>query len=1505
MPGILRDGEEQALERTKRLFRFLKAFAEQSIPVKRALAEQPWTLRLRDLPAHPAVSVGTVELAAAGEAPTEPSEPSEAALLIRVRRPTLTNPSAPPTALAGWVLPGWERWGGEVAVSQSRNRIGGRGEPVTERFDTDPQRVKWLDEWRARWEAWAAAERPARETMEVFDRLYQLRGRLELEGERVELMLGDGRLRWARAEGPVDHPVLLQRVELDFDPTVPEFRVIDSDRAPELYRPLLHGADGLTGERIIEIQRELEAGGYHPLERPGTSGFLKQLSALLSAHGEFRDDPSDEALPPDPVICRDPVLFLRARAFGLPAALDRVLADLDQSPQLPFAIMRVVGVEPPPPPPEGDAAPSPWGEPPDILFSKPANLEQIQIARALERHRAVLVQGPPGTGKSHTIANLIGHLVAQGKRVLVTAHTTKALRVLRGQVVEPLQPLCVAVLDNDLESRAQLAQAVRGIVSRLTTATEEGLSCDIQSWLRTREKLLEEVERLTGQLRDAREGEYRPILIAGEEVTPTEAAREVAREAGACAWLPGPLEPGAPLPLSDGELLELYETNRGLTPAEEQELAESLPPESMLPSAESFQADVASLEADEPLHFARFWERDPEPKDQAELEQIQVTLNELASELRDMTSWQLALVAAGHAGGSEAEPWRTLAAQVTKTFETWQRCRELLLEHAPEIESQSGGEATLQVLAEIQAHVVRGGGLGRFTLLWKASWKRVLRVCCVNGAPPTLPEHFAALAARLEIDEGRRKLAARWTRQVVPIGLPDLDTMPEPWEPVACDYVGQFERLLGWWKVAFDPLQDALRRLGLRWKALRAQEMARVPPRSPFERDRDLLGGALLEAVSIRAKVARRRGAEGRLRLLEAQLTGFCGPICSTLRCAVERRDPAGYCVAVGRLAELQRKAGLRERRIRLLGKVENAAPGWAQAVRERAAPHDAARPPGDARRAWRYRQLLQELERRAALDEISLMRRLEKARTELREATAALIDRMAWLAQLRRTHLAARQALVGWLDTYKKIGKRCGKRVPELEAEARKLLDKARDAVPVWIMPLARVAESFDPRRGRFDVVVVDEASQADVTGLLAWYLGDRVAIVGDDEQVSPLAVGQTVEVATALISEHLHGIPNSHLYDGKTSIYDLARQSFGGTIALREHFRCVPDIIEFSNHLSYGGQIRPLREPASAPLPHVVEYVVPAELGADKSGKTNLVEARVIAALVKAACEQPEYSGKTMGAITLLGDEQAHKIQELAVSLVGAVELEQRRFVAGNSAQYQGDERHLIWLSMVDVPTGTPLKFVDSQPIKQRFNVAASRAKDHLWLVHSLDPGRDLKAGDLRRRLIEHVRDPGARRRALRKALERAESPFEQEVIQRLVALGYGVQPQVEVGHYRIDLVVSDGRGQVAVECDGDRFHPFEKIPEDLARQAVLERAQWRFVRIRGTRFYRDPDGTMDWVVGELARLGVEPVGPEPTEEPTPEAAAQELKERLIRRAWEIMNERGWVPRSNGGTG
>src|SRR5262249_46787173 len=183
-----------------------------------------------------------------------------------------------------------------------------------------------------------------------------------------------------------------------------------------------------------------------------------------------------------------------------------------------------------------------------------------------------------------------------------------------------------------------------------------------------------------------------------------------------------------------------------------------------------------------------------------------------------------------------------------------------------------------------------------------------------------------------------------------------------------------------------------------------------------------------------------------------------------------------------------------------------------------------------------------------------------------------------------------------------------------------------------------------------------------------------------GDHEQVSPLAVGQQVDDLTALIAEHLDGVPNAVLYDGKTSIYDLARQSFGGTIALREHFRCVPDIIEFSNHLSYDGAIRPLRDPSQVRRPYISEVVTSEQFGRGREEKRNESEARWVVGLMHAMTQMTEYDGRTFGAISLLGQDQADLIDDLAVQHIGAVELERRHFAAVNPRQFQGAQRGVI---------------------------------------------------------------------------------------------------------------------------------------------------------------------------------------------------------------------------------
>ncbi len=170
-------------------------------------------------------------------------------------------------------------------------------------------------------------------------------------------------------------------------------------------------------------------------------------------------------------------------------------------------------------------------------------------------------------------------------------------------------------------------------------------------------------------------------------------------------------------------------------------------------------------------------------------------------------------------------------------------------------------------------------------------------------------------------------------------------------------------------------------------------------------------------------------------------------------------------------------------------------------------------------------------------------------------------------------------------------------------------------------------------------------------------------------------------------------------------------------------------------------------------------------------------------------------------------------------------------------------------------------------------------------MWLIHSLDPNKDLRTGDLRKRLIDHLRDPDALVEELGAKKSLAQLDLEKKVLERLITAGHKVVLQYKAGYYRIDIVI-EGH-QIAIECDGDRYHTLDSLKEDMERQSVLERLGWRFIRMRGTKFYRDPDRTIAAVFERLRELGAEP------QSRTPEPAgleSNELIEPVIRRAAEI---------------
>ena len=376
-------------------------------------------------------------------------------------------------------------------------------------------------------------------------------------------------------------------------------------------------------------------------------------------------------------------------------------------------------------------------------------------------------------------------------------------------------------------------------------------------------------------------------------------------------------------------------------------------------------------------------------------------------------------------------------------------------------------------------------------------------------------------------------------------------------------------------------------------------------------------------------------------------------------------------------------------------------------------------------------------------------------------------------------------------------------------------------------------------------------------------------------------------------LIDEHLQGIPNHVQFDGQFSIYDLALTSFE-PVCLREHFRCVSPIIQFSNHLSYHGKITPLRDASEVRLqPHTVAYRAP---DTDGTMAQPELEALTVASLVVAATEQPEYADATLGVVGMVRDEQAMRIDTLLRRFMTTTAYAHHRVQCGNPAHFHGEERDVMFLAMVDHYDGTgPLTLRNEgagDMFKKRFNVAASRARDQMWVVHSLNPDLDLKPGDLRLRLIQHAENPDALVNLMQQEQKRTESEFERLVLQKLVGAGYRVKTQWPVGAYRIDMVVEGAGRRLAVECDGDRYHTKDDLAQDMARQSILERLGWRFVRIRGSQFFRNPDQAMQPVFERLEKLEIPPVGAAEAEAPTDEQVG-ELKERVIRRAAELRGE------------
>ncbi|MEX0945827.1 MAG: DEAD/DEAH box helicase, partial [Acidimicrobiia bacterium] len=372
------------------------------------------------------------------------------------------------------------------------------------------------------------------------------------------------------------------------------------------------------------------------------------------------------------------------------------------------------------------------------------------------------------------------------------------------------------------------------------------------------------------------------------------------------------------------------------------------------------------------------------------------------------------------------------------------------------------------------------------------------------------------------------------------------------------------------------------------------------------------------------------------------------------------------------------------------------------------------------------------------------LIEELEKAEANLAETRRDLVVERAWLHVHER--LGDDPELSGALRDYAAAQKRVPKTksaksyMPNLR-RAQRALERCASAVPVWVMSVDRAAEMFGAgHRDLFDVVIVDEASQCPLTSALVMQYAPSVAIVGDPYQTSPPSFKRhdNLEAARRRISDQ---VVRDRL-DPTDSLWSIAA-SIVDKVTLTEHFRCPPEVIGWAQKDIYERLANMRLQVVTAVDPHRPKPVVDVHVGAGfREGDQNAPEAeRLLADLADLLADVPSWI-RDLGVIALK-PAQASLLRKQIFEMFDQSTLERLDVRVGTAYEFQGAQRDLIMLSMVDSPPGAgktiTLRSQDTDTLNQ-LNVAVSRARRQLRTYHSVLPGA-FKADDVRRWILEHV--------------------------------------------------------------------------------------------------------------------------------------------------------------------
>ncbi len=278
--------------------------------------------------------------------------------------------------------------------------------------------------------------------------------------------------------------------------------------------------------------------------------------------------------------------------------------------------------------------------------------------------------------------------------------------------------------------------------------------------------------------------------------------------------------------------------------------------------------------------------------------------------------------------------------------------------------------------------------------------------------------------------------------------------------------------------------------------------------------------------------------------------------------------------------------------------------------------------------------------------------------------------------------------------------------------------------ALPAWVVNAVDVHKSLPLIPELFDVVIIDEATQCDIASSIPLLQrAKKVIVVGDPKQLrhlSFLSGTQQHKFAKQYKVDHL---PQKKIDYRNGSLLDLVSstlQSQKQVHFLDEHYRSMPDIINFSNQYFYKNKLKIMTaDPISKKEKSVFQYPV---AGIRNEKGQNPIEASAILTYIKTIIRNeaslPKKLCQSIGILSPFRSQITFLKNKVSKS-ISAQDIRRHQLLIGTPHHFQGEERDLMFLSFVVDHQTHPSTYLYLNRADV-FNVSVTRARlaQHIFL-------------------------------------------------------------------------------------------------------------------------------------------------------------------------------------------